>query len=725
MLPNDLAGPDRIAGFVSVLGAAAFKATAVLMLGMIGVLFARHSSAATRHLIWALTLGGALVAPVAAELVPHWSLPIAGWQSTRVPDMAVTAPVSAASSGASSNAVLALTPRASSTAPEAHRVRPAARSRRAALATTTPSPDLGSWSSSSVASTAAIEATPVVAAAPEASRAELASAISDVWSVVALWAFAIWVVGALIALAPTLIGMVRLALLERRARPVRGGRWALLVPSALREIDVRRHVRFIELDSAVMPMTWGIVRPVVLLPVGDFDSSIAQRLDVLRHELAHVRRHDCLTQLVAQIACAVHWFNPLAWIAARQLRVERERACDDEVLRAGAKASEYADYLLRVARSMHTPGAAAFGGLAMARPSQLAGRLLAVLDDRRDRARMSTRVAMRASLVMAVVVCTIASVSPTSASARAIAKTAAIVPTVAAQEIITTTSSVGAGSSVGSTVSDVAVPTVVEAVPAPGVSWLPTSLPPAMASAISGNVGSASLPATAPTAAPCDRGSRSGKGGSHTSLTGSDNGAKRWKVSWSEGDCSFELDARGEIKFNRDVTDIESISTDGSFTLEQHIGDDTKRLVVRPRSDGGLDRSYSENGAKREFDADARAWFANALVELDRETAFAVEQRVPSILERSGVDGVLQEITLLGSDYARRKYYTKLLSMRQLDRAQVRRVVEQAGAEMSSDYELAELLVAVSKLDAFSDDSHTAFVSAIKKIDSDYEARRA
>ena len=188
---------------------------------------------------------------------------------------------------------------------------------------------------------------------------------------------------------------------------------------------------------------------------------------------------------------------------------------------------------------------------------------------------------------------------------------------------------------------------------------------------------------------------------------------------------SYEIEARGEVKFNRDVTDIESISRGGSFTLEQHLGDDTKRLVVRPLDDGTLERSYSENGARREFDAAARSWLAEALVALDRQTAFAADQRVPALLERGGVDAVLKEITLVSTDYARRRYYTKLLSMRQLDRAQVKRVVEQAGADMTSDYELAELLVALSKLDAFGDDSHTAFVAAAKKIGSDYERRRA
>jgi len=106
--------------------------------------------------------------------------------------------------------------------------------------------------------------------------------------------------------------------------------------------------------------------------------------------------------------------------------------------------------------------------------------------------------------------------------------------------------------------------------------------------------------------APCDP-NAGHDNGSHTNWINSDNGSKRWVVQWSDGDCSYEMEARGEVKFNRDVTDIESISSGGSFTLEQHIGDDTKRLVVRPGSGGTLERTYSENGARHEFDAGARA----------------------------------------------------------------------------------------------------------------------
>ncbi len=84
-------------------------------------------------------------------------------------------------------------------------------------------------------------------------------------------------------------------------------------------------------------------------------------------------------------ALALHWFNPLAWVALRQMRVERERACDDRVLIAGERASTYADHLLDIARTMHAGTLASVAAITMAKQSHLEGRLLAVLDPKQNR----------------------------------------------------------------------------------------------------------------------------------------------------------------------------------------------------------------------------------------------------------------------------------------------------------------------------------------------------
>jgi beta-lactamase regulating signal transducer with metallopeptidase domain len=146
------------------------------------------------------------------------------------------------------------------------------------------------------------------------------------------------------------------------------------------DMGIGRSVRVRLSDRVSMPTTWGLLRPVILLPA-DAGEWNAERLSiVLRHELGHVRRLDWLTQLLAHLACAVYWFNPLVWIAARQLRKERELACDDGVLTGGVQGSAYAHHLLEIARGTATTAEQFTVGVAMAQKSNLETRVRAMLD---------------------------------------------------------------------------------------------------------------------------------------------------------------------------------------------------------------------------------------------------------------------------------------------------------------------------------------------------------
>jgi len=129
---------------------------------------------------------------------------------------------------------------------------------------------------------------------------------------------------------------------------------------------------------------------VVMMPPSAAEWTIEARQAALVHELTHIKRADRRTQAIAQLACAIYWFNPLVWYAAAGLARERERACDDEVLRFGARPSAYATLLLDLARkpgSLWTPATA----LSMARPSAIEGRLLSILADAVRVPRRTTR----------------------------------------------------------------------------------------------------------------------------------------------------------------------------------------------------------------------------------------------------------------------------------------------------------------------------------------------
>jgi hypothetical protein len=160
-----------------------------------------------------------------------------------------------------------------------------------------------------------------------------------------------------------------------------------------------------------MPMVWGAVRPVILLPAEATGWSADLQRDVLLHELAHVRRHDYLNQIVSRLACAVHWFNPLAWVAARRLRAERERACDDHVLGTGASACDYAEHLVAVARRLRPAGRGTLG-VAMAGRSAFAERVAALLDGGRVRGTLTGGLLARFGLGAACLVLPLAALHP-------------------------------------------------------------------------------------------------------------------------------------------------------------------------------------------------------------------------------------------------------------------------------------------------------------------------
>ena len=413
-----------------------------------------------------------------------------------------------------------------------------------------------------------------------------------------------------------------------------------------------------------MPMTWGIRRPAILLPAEADSWTAERRRDVLLHELAHVKRHDFLIQLVARIACAVYWFHPMVWLAATRLREERERACDDHVLRAGATPSAYASHLLEIARGLRAARATSLASVAMARPAQLANRLIDVLDTRRCRDTLSARAALPAWLAA------IAVVVPLAAAAPRVAEPA------------------GRSSAIDT------------------ITRLPSPMPMSRrASPPKRLVMTDSL-----------RGCSGETRHSHTSTSIENDDVT---ISFTLGNCTIKLSSVGKFEFNDDFTDIASVANGGQVVVDVDYGAHDRRLTVRPG-----ERIYKVDGDVRPFDAEAKSWFSETMTYLFRRTGYMAEERARWILNHRGIQGLIDELGQLSGDYTRRIYYQAAVESGKLDPAGYERLVTLAGQTISSDYELAEFLIAVSKTQPLTERMQAGFVTAAKSINSDYERHR-
>jgi beta-lactamase regulating signal transducer with metallopeptidase domain len=163
----------------------------------------------------------------------------------------------------------------------------------------------------------------------------------------------VWLCGVVVIALTLIREAARLAGIARSAAPFFDSRWFQMATEIRHRFHMKRSVRLVQ-SAASMLVTWGAVRPQVLLPCGAASWTDRRIRSVLGHEMAHIRRHDWSVQLIGETARAMYWFNPLVWFACSRLRQESERACDDAVLGLGMESTEYAAELLDLARILKT-----------------------------------------------------------------------------------------------------------------------------------------------------------------------------------------------------------------------------------------------------------------------------------------------------------------------------------------------------------------------------------
>ncbi len=191
-------------------------------------------------------------------------------------------------------------------------------------------------------------------------------------------ATALYAVPAAILLLITFLALARLITLRARADVLVDGHWLSALARAQKRMGFKHGTALLTSDELASPISWGLMRPVILLNSRAVEASDEAEA-IIAHELAHVARLDWIKLLLARIATALFWFNPLVWVLAREAHQLREETADDTVLAADIVDTDYAQLLVGVARH-ECPGLLLGAHGVAPSKSSLARRVQRVLD---------------------------------------------------------------------------------------------------------------------------------------------------------------------------------------------------------------------------------------------------------------------------------------------------------------------------------------------------------
>lgn len=349
------------------------KATLLLVLAFGAATALQRATAGARHLVWSATLGAVLILPA-----------IVAWSPLRL------AVLPAALLGTSSAERVTPVPAVDVPALESGaRAAISANNGSASVVPTAPS-----------SSSAAERSVGLDPAATPASTSTTRS-IPSVWEGLLL----AWIVVAVALGGWLLLGFLSVNRIVRRATPLDARAWSGPLYELADRLGIDRTPRIVRSTEVKMPFAAGLVAPTIVLPAESDAWDDERRQAVLMHELAHIRRNDLLGHTLGRIACAIYWFHPLVWRAARRLRIESERACDDLALMCGLRPSNYAEHLLEIVTSVRVPGTPSVA-IPMADRKEFEGRMLAILDPevRRRGARGQSLIVVAGLAIMAVLV---------------------------------------------------------------------------------------------------------------------------------------------------------------------------------------------------------------------------------------------------------------------------------------------------------------------------------
>jgi beta-lactamase regulating signal transducer with metallopeptidase domain len=476
-----------------------------------------------------------------------------------------------------------------------------------------------------------------------------------------------------------------------------------------RRLHIARRVRLFESAHVDVPTVIGWMKPVVLLPASALSGLTLTQLEaILAHELAHIRRHDYLVNLLQTLVETLLFYHPAVWWLSHQIRAERENCCDDLAVALCGDRLSYARALADLEDLRASGGQlvmAASGGSLLQRVRRLLG-------------------------------------APTHAGHAPgwLAGSAAILLTLG---FMAGASGRGALEAQDTALPKPTTPVVVELSAAARASMAraetlrATSGDLLQTGAVLAANGEAMARAAEEAKLAFERGSArisdasAALAGSSAILAESAQGAAPALSSgkgsgnfiWSSNGARLEINYTGEIEFADDDADVTRLSPGGSMRIKDGGWFGSHTVEFKADASGNITRRYWSGMSEKPFEPEGRQWLAAALPKFIRQTGIGARGRVARILKARGTAGVLAEIALIDGSYAKRIYFTELLRT-PIDATAAGQVLAQAGREIDSDYELATLLIDAAGKLLVTDAAQQAYFAAAKGISSDYEMRR-
>jgi beta-lactamase regulating signal transducer with metallopeptidase domain len=497
-------------------------------------------------------------------------------------------------------------------------------------------------------------------------------------------------------------------------------------------LRLRRAVRIFESSAVAAPTLVGWVKPVVLLPASALSGLSPDQLQaILAHELAHVRRHDYLINVLQSVVETLLFYHPATWWVSAQVREEREHCCDDVAVEVCG------DRLVYVSALAELTSLTTHRGFALAATDgSLVGRVRRLLGAQR-----ATHEPPPVWALLAVVVLALAgAMGASSSKQKVIADTTQHLSAAPAGGVVGGVIDGLIGGVVGGIAGGVAggiqvgieeqpplpptppaspAPPVPPAPPAPPTFAIPPPPPWAPAFAMPPMPPAPPLPPSPPAHPAPPLPSSPPLPPPHPDIQSSSG-----HIQWSHNDEKLSVKWTGPFRLTDDERDIAWIEEGATVTISDGVLF-ANRIDLKGLPGGRIERTFSKNAFKREYEPEGRLFLADALQKLIHRSGMFAKERVARFLKQGGPDAVLAEIDRLAeSSYVKRVYYTELVKQSELSGSVLSRVLQRVPADMKSDYDRATLLTEILKLPSVTDAHRAEVARAARNISSDYDQRR-